>query len=85
MQGEEKAAGSPCLQSSHIRASAIVLYWVHFADFFTASCHRLSASVASDDQTSNVTSINEFHRQIPSTILQVILGPTPSVGGKVDE
>jgi hypothetical protein len=37
MQGEEKAAGSPWLQSSHIRASATVPYWVHFTDFFTAS------------------------------------------------
>jgi hypothetical protein len=38
MQGEEKAVGSPCLQSSYINASATVPYWVHFADFFTASC-----------------------------------------------
>jgi hypothetical protein len=44
MQGEEKAAGSPCLQSSHISASATVPCWVHFADFFTASRPRVSRS-----------------------------------------
>ena len=37
MQGAEKAAGSPCLQSSHLSASATVPYWVQFADFFTGS------------------------------------------------
>jgi hypothetical protein len=38
MPGEEKAAGCPPLQSSHIDASAAVPYWVHFTNFFTASC-----------------------------------------------
>jgi hypothetical protein len=48
-----------------ISASATVPHWVHFADFFTASCHRVLSSPGCPSSTNPIHQLRKHFEDYP--------------------